>query len=124
MWKVFHTDWRLKIERRKRQMADVPNTRMFNFVDTPANIHYSQFGEAQVPLDPQTGSIIDISGFRRINIRIGSTKAKTFSVFIGKNIGATRSQDFNQPIDNQTHTFEVIGPQMNLFLKGGPPNSQ
>ena len=105
-------------------MADVPNTRMFNFVDTPANIHYSQFGEAQVPLDPQTGSIIDISGFRRINIRIGSTKAKTFSVFIGKNSGATLSQDFNQPIDNQTHTFEVIGPQMNLFLKGGPPNSQ
>ena len=105
-------------------MADIPNTRMFNFVDSPAVIHYSQFGEAQVPLDPQTGSVIDITGFRRISVRIGSTKAKSSSVFIGKISGTTLSQEFNQPIDNLTHTFEVIGPQMNLFLKGGPPNTQ
>ena len=105
-------------------MADIPNTRLFNFVDTPAIIHYNQGKEAQVPLDPQTGSIIDISGFRRISVRIGSTKAKSFSVFIGKISGATLSQEFNQAVDDQIHTFEVVGPQMNLFLKGGKANSE
>ena len=104
-------------------MADIPNTRLFNFVDTPANIHYSQVGEATVVLEPQTGGIIDVSGYRRISIRIGSTKAKSFSVFIGKISGATLSQEFNQPVDHQIHTFEVVGPQMTLVLKGGTPNS-
>ncbi len=105
-------------------MADIPNTLFFNFVDTPAIIQYSQFAEAQVILDPQVGGIIDVSGFRRVSIRIGSTNATSFSLFIGKISGATLSQEFSQPIDNQIHTFEVVGPQMSLFLKGGKPNSR
>lgn len=105
-------------------MADIPNTLLFNFVDTPAIIQYSQFAEAQVILDPQVGGIIDVSGFRRVSIRIGSTNATSFSLFMGKISGATLSQEFNQPIDNQIHTFEVVGPEMSLHLNGGNPNSK
>ena len=89
-------------------MADIPNTLLFNFVDTPAIIQYSQFAEAQVILDPQVGGIIDVSGFRRVSIRIGSTNATSFSLYIGKISGATLSQEFSQPIDNQIHTFEIV----------------
>ncbi len=105
-------------------MADIPNTRFINFVDTPASIKYSQGGEAQVPLDPQTGGIIDVSGFRRISILIGSTKASSFEVFIGKISGTTLAQRNGQPIDHKIHTFEVVGPQIILWLMGGPTNSQ
>ncbi len=104
-------------------MADIPNTRMFNFVDTPAVIKYGPGGDGDVPLDPQVGSVIDITGFRKINVRIGTTKAKSYTVFIGKISGATLSQELNQPIDNLTHTFEVTGPQLSLLLRGGPPNT-
>lgn len=103
-------------------MADIPNTRFFNFVDTPASIKYNQAGEAQVPLDPKTGGIIDVSGFRRASILIGSTTASLFIVSIGKISGTSLAQGYGQPIDNKIHTFEVVGPQMNLLLKGVSPN--
>lgn len=105
-------------------MADIPNTRFINFVDTPATIQYSQFAEAQVNLDPQTGGVIDLSEFRRMNVLIGSTNASSFEVFIGKISGTTLSQRYSKPIDNQIHTFEVVGPQMTLWLNGGPPQSE
>ena len=104
-------------------MADVPNTRLFNFVDTPAAIHYSQFNEAQVPLDPKTGNIIEVTQFRRVSILIGSTKATSFSLFMGKISGATLSREFNLPIDEDIHIFDVIGPEIALFFKDGTPNS-
>jgi hypothetical protein len=104
-------------------MADIPNTRFFDFVDTPASIHYSQFNEAQVPLDPKTGDIIDVTQFRTVSMLIGSTKATSFSLFMGKISGATLSQEFNVPIDEAIHTFDVIGPEITLFLKNGNPNS-
>ncbi len=105
------------------QMGAAPNSRFFNFVDTPASVHYSQFNAAQVILDPTTGGVIDVSGYRRISVRIGPTKATSFSVFIGKISGATLSQECNLPVDNKIHTFEVVGPQMALFLIGGTANS-
>ncbi len=48
--------------------AEIPHTRVINFVDQPTTINYSQFGEGQVQLDPQTGGILDIRQFRRANI--------------------------------------------------------
>jgi hypothetical protein len=103
-------------------MPEVPNTRFINFVDTPANVTYGASGGAQVNLDPQTGGVIDLTGFRRINLLIGSTTATSFEVFIGKISGSTLSQGNTQPIDNKVHTFEVVGPQMTLWLIGGRPN--
>lgn len=105
-------------------MAETPNTRFINFVDTPASIKYSPSGEAQVPLDPQTLGIIDVSGFRRASVLIGSTKASLSNVIMGKISGTTLSQFNSQPIDNKIHTFDVVAPEMSLWLTGGPPNSK
>jgi len=104
-------------------MPDVPNVWFINFVDNPAVLNYSQHGEAQVPLDPQTGSIIDVTGFRRVSILIGSTNASSCVMYMGKISGTTLSQSFSVPLDAMIHTFEVIGPQMNLWLMGGKPNA-
>jgi len=104
-------------------MAEIPNTRFINFVDTPANIQYTQFGEGPVNLDPQTGGIVNISEFRRVSIQIGSTNASAFDVFMGKIAGATLSVRHTLPVDHNIHTFNIVGPEMTLLLKGGQPQS-
>jgi hypothetical protein len=105
---------------------EIPHTRLINFVDQRATINYSQFGEAQVQLNAPTGGILDIRRFRRVNIRVGSTKATSFQVFMGKISIATLSEIrlVVQPPDQRIHTLEVVGPEMTLFLMGGPPNTQ
>jgi hypothetical protein len=104
-------------------MPDVPNVWFINLVDNPAVLNYSQHGQAQVPLDPQTGSIIDVTDFRRVNILIGSTKASSCVMYMGKISGTTLSQSFSVPLDSSIHTFKIVGPHMNLWLMGGQPNT-
>ena len=101
--------------------TDIPNTKLYNFVDTPASLTYSQAGDAQVPLD--ANPIVDVTGYRQVNVRIGQTKASSFSLFMGKIGGATLSVENSQPVDNAIHTFDVVGPEIALFLKGGRPKS-
>ncbi len=105
-------------------MADIPNTRLINHVDTPATIHYSQHGQAQVPLDPAVGSIIDVSQYRRVSVEIGQTHATSAALYMGKISGATLSMLFAVPLDGKIHTFEIVGPQITLWLSGAAPNSQ
>jgi hypothetical protein len=104
-------------------MPDIPNTRFYNFVDTPALIQYTQFGEASVQLDPQAGSIIDVSQFRQVSFLIGSTSASSSRLFLGKISNRTLANSFTRPINHQVHTFDIIGPEMALDLQGGPPSS-
>ena len=81
-------------------MVDIPNTRFINLVDNPAAITYSQFGEAQVPRDPQTGGVLHLEAFRQVSFRIGSTKASSFNMFMGKISGPTLSTRSIGPIDD------------------------
>ena len=121
---VFAGLWITSEAKEDTGMTDIPNTRFINFVDNPAAIQYSQYGEAQVNLDPPTGGILDIREFRRVSIHIGSTNASSFWVSMGKISGATLSQGYTQPLDGNTHTFEIVGPELALWLLGGAPNSQ
>ncbi|HKF42360.1 MAG TPA: hypothetical protein VKG01_04615 [Thermoanaerobaculia bacterium] len=104
-------------------MQDIPHTRFLNFVDSPAVIAYGPSGEAQVQLDPQTGSIVDVTTYRTISVRTGPSSASTGELVIGKISGTTLAALSTWPLDKQIHTFDVVGPQMVLLLKGGPPNS-
>lgn len=99
-------------------------TRLYNLVDTPAAVTFGPSGQGAVRLDPATSStIIRIAGYRKVHIRIGSTSATSFSINMGKIGGATLSQITTQPITSQIRTFDVVGPEMTLFLNGGPPGS-
>lgn len=105
-------------------MADIPNTRFINFVDTPVTVAYTQAGSAHINLDSQVAGVIDVTGFRTISIRIGTTKATSFDVIIGKVSGSTLAQAFSFPMDQKIHTVDVVGPQMTLWFKGGVANTQ
>ena len=102
-----------------RVAGEVPDTRLLNFVDTPAQVQYSSFGEASVLLDPATGGVVDLTRFRRVSVLIGATTAASCEIFMGKISGATLAQSFGVPLDARIHTFEVVGPQLTLVLRGG-----
>jgi hypothetical protein len=68
-------------------MPDIPNAKLYNFVDTPAVIAYSPTGDAQVPLD--TNPIVDVTEFRQVSVRIGTPMAASWSLVMGKISGAT-----------------------------------
>lgn len=104
-------------------MADIPNTKFINCVDNQADIKYSKYGDGAVSLDPSNSGPIDMSGFRRVSVMIGNTKAKSCKIYMGKISGPTLAGKFDVPLDHEIHTFEVVGPQMTLWLTEGPPNS-
>ena len=103
-------------------MVDTPNTNFINFVDSRSIVQYTHHGRGAVPLDPTTRAI-DVTGFRRVSIRIGSTQATSCRMFMGKIRGATLASAFTVPLDGEIHTFEVVGPEMSLSLEGAEPDS-
>lgn len=104
-------------------LAQVPNTRFINLVDTPATIAFNASGTARIPIDPSVNNIINVRGFRKISVLIGSTSATSARVIIGKNAGLTLAQGFTFTLDQRIHTFDVIGPEFTIFLQGGAPNT-
>ncbi len=103
-------------------MAGCPEVRFINLVDPPAAIEYSHHGQALVPLDP-LASVLDLGGYRRVSVCVGSTRARSCELIAGRLGGATRSQRFVVPLDGRLHSFEVAGPQLALWLNGGTARS-
>ncbi len=102
--------------------AQLAATRFICLVDTAAVITFSQYGEAEVPLDPHTGNTINLSGYHKVYVRVGTTSAKKIMVNMGKISGATLSQMFTRAMSQNIQAFDVVGPQMGLWLTGRPPN--
>src|ERR1700730_17956315 len=86
---------------------------------TPPGKDQDRHGEGG---DPQN-QIIDVQEFRKVSIQIGSTSATSCDIFMGKLSNTTLGARYNVPLDSQIHSFEVVGPEMALALKGGAPNS-
>jgi hypothetical protein len=97
------------------------NPRFINHVDPPATVTYSQFGEAQVELGGQT--ILAVSGYRQVSVMVGSTQAATVSLVVGKIAGATLAMEHSWPPDFTIHTFDVVAPEIAVWLKGGKPGA-
>jgi hypothetical protein len=103
--------------------AQLAATRFINLTDTPASVTFDASGIAQVRLDPQAGRIISVAGYRKVSVMIGTTRATSFSVIMGKGNGASLAQAFTRSITQNIQTFDVVGPEMSLWLRGGPPNA-
>jgi hypothetical protein len=104
-------------------LAQLAATRFINLVDTPASITYDNSGIAQVRLDPTAGRIINIAGYRKVSVLIDTTRATSFSVVMGKGNGVTLSAPITRPVSPNIQTFDVVGPEMALWLRGGAPGS-
>jgi len=103
--------------------AQLLTTKLYNFVDTPLSVTYSSSGQAQLKISPPN-AIISVTGYRKVSIRIGSTHATTLQVHMGKISNATLSQRiFNGPIPQTIRTFDVVGPELVIWLMGAPANS-
>ena len=110
------------VRRGNHEMPDIPNVRLLNFVDTPASINFNASGEGRVQLE-LSNHIVDIREFRQVSVRVGSSEATAFEIYIGKISGPTLSTRHSRPIDQGVHTFNIVGPEMVLALTGGPPET-
>jgi len=71
---------------------------------------------------------VDISGFSKVNLQITqfphAAVTMTVNCFIGKISGETLSElvaSFPLGTTGPIHSFDVIGPELNVILVGGPP---
>ncbi len=100
-----------------------PNTR-FLYLRSQAGgqIKYDAGGTCRIQLDSKTGSIVDITGFRQVSVCISSQKSVSRSLMMGTISGTTLAQTYALPLDSKIHTFNVVGPEMSLYMNG-PANT-
>ncbi|MFI5353565.1 MAG: hypothetical protein ACHQZS_11440 [Candidatus Binatales bacterium] len=74
--------------------------------------------------------ILNVENYSKVNLEIIQwphvAVSMTVSCFMGKNSGPTLAQTVGQfalGTAGQIYTFEVIGPEINVVLTGGPPNT-
>lgn len=100
---------------------EVPNTRFIDLVTNPAQVTYSRLGEGLVDLGPNR--YIKVTGYRKVSVRLGSTQATELVVVLGKISGETLSTWHRLPIEQRTYTFDITGPELGIWLFGGPANA-
>ena len=103
--------------------GQLASTLFINHVDQPITAQYTQYGEASLVLDASAGSIMKVAGYRRVSVLLGSTHATSAVLTLGKISNATMSQWFTLPLDQKIHTYDIVGPEMSIILKGAPPNT-
>ncbi|MGA8660568.1 MAG: hypothetical protein WB586_31025 [Chthoniobacterales bacterium] len=91
--------------------------------------YFKTFKTNQVGDIPLTG-ILNVEAFSKVNLEIvqfpHAPVNMTVLCFMGKITGQTLAQTVGQfPLGTagQIHTFDVIGPEFNVLLTGGPPNT-
>jgi hypothetical protein len=103
--------------------GQLATTKFYNFVDTPVTVTYGAQGQAQVKLAP-AGAVINVTGYRRVSVIVGSSHATNLRFMAGKISNSTLATYlYNGPSDLKRHTFEVVGPEFVIVLTGAPPNS-
>jgi hypothetical protein len=98
------------------------NIKLYQFVDTPYHVAYSAHGEAGVELAGKgLGTTLRVDGFRQVSVEVADTAhTHSFDLFMGKCSGTTLADRVavNQPADGKVHTYNVVGPEIGLMLKG------
>lgn len=98
-----------------------PNPKLFQFVDTPFVAKYSAGGEAFVIF--AGSSIVSVDGYTKVCVEVlGTAITKSFDLMMGKISGATLADRVanNQAADAHIHSYQVLGPEVAMVLKGTP----
>lgn len=93
-------------------------TKFVELTGQDAHITYNENGIYTVPLDPETGWILDIKGYREVSIYISSQKSSQRTLHMGKISETQAAQIFPLHMDAHIHTFKVVGPEMGIQLNG------
>lgn len=74
--------------------------------------------------------VLDVGAYSKVNLEViqwpHATVTMTVMCYMGKITGQTLAQVVGQfPLGTagQIHTFDVIGPEFNVVLTGGPPDT-
>jgi hypothetical protein len=77
--------------------------------------HHLPWG-LRVPLGANGETFLDVTQYRKANIFVGTTKAHSVIFYIGKWSPNTCAASFEWVPDLKIHTFDIVGPQIALFL--------
>ncbi|SJZ75103.1 hypothetical protein SAMN02745126_02146 [Enhydrobacter aerosaccus] len=73
-------------------------------------------GGYEVPLGANGETYLNVTKYRRVNVLVGPTKAHTVFLYMGKIQPNTLSAVYQWAPDRNVHTFDVVGPEIMLFL--------
>jgi len=109
---------------RATKVVEQPNTR-FIYLHSQASgqIRYDSGGMCQIQLDATSGNVVDITGYRQVSVLISSQQSVARTLTMGTISGNTCAEAFSLPLDAKIHTFNVVGPEMSLYMNG-PRNTQ
>ena len=93
-------------------------TKFIEITGEDAFIRFDTGGVFNLPLDPDTGWVLDIRGYRRVSIYISSQKATQRTLYMGRLSGVYAAQTYPLYADKNIHTFDVVGPEMGILLNG------
>jgi hypothetical protein len=117
------------------QSMDIEEPKLLQYVDKPYNVTFSSLGEASVNFE---GSyILSIDGYRKVCLEVGpagsfrvvngvvygtsSNETLMFDVVMGKLSNNTLGDEVgNGTADGHIYSYDVIGPEMILNLRGAP----
>ncbi len=104
-------------------VVEYPHTLFIDHASIPITFDWPSFKPAtgafiDIPLDGAGAKILDVRNYRKVSVLIGPTKAAKGIITIGKISGSTLSVQYDIPIDGKVHSFDVVGPEINLGLTG------
>jgi hypothetical protein len=73
-------------------------------------------GGFEVPLTASGQTYLDVRAYRKVSVLVGATKAHNVILHMGKWTPNTLATSYQWTPDDAVHTFDVVGPQIALFM--------
>ena len=98
--------------------TEVAKTLIVNHVSPALQVDWPGLGNGSftVPLTAGGASVLDVAGYRKLSIRVGSTRSPTVDLIMGMIDPTTLASRYQFAPDDKIHTFDVVGPQIMLSL--------
>jgi len=69
-----------------------------------------------VPLQANGATYLNVRAYRKVSILMSATKAHSILLYMGKWVPNTLCATFEWTPDDKIHTFDILGPEIALFM--------
>lgn len=103
--------------------VEIVNSKLIQLGGVNAIVSYDGGGHAMIPINPGGNNRLDVTKYRQISVLISSRNSTARRLRMGVISGHTCCARFNLPLDAEIHTFDVVGPEVEIEING-PKNTQ
>ena len=105
--------------------VEVPKTLYVNHASTPLAVDWPsmQSGPAvietdfAVPLGPKGEAWLETTPYRKLHVMVMGTKGTPF-IRVGAIFSGFLYEDMTFPVDGHIHTFDIVGPELQMYICG------